>query len=431
MNKARITYRFDHSGPPENNKKTSVPGEDKVIPLSHKEFQVVKEHEEAYDDTDWAENTRQFKTVEAVFEPHTLNQFTSDFGSWKSPFEADNDRVERIIRETTPETVDSETGYYQPPRSKLLTNGGGQNPWIDPPETGTRYLKSSSTPWFRIATSIAGAVFTGVAFGFLVLSMFSGGNGVSDTDAARNTAAPAAAQAQSQGEAAADPAKSGLSAAVPTISTANPAVVSIPGKSFSFLQNGVFSTDQSAETAQAELKKAGLASAIEQGNKKTVYIGFTQNRDDALALSHQLQEKKLEVYIKKMELPAVSSIRWSGAKPESVGSYMAQGDKLVQIISGLTLVHLIESTPGALEDSSIQSIRSAHQALTALTASVNEGAAENEKAQLQKMTTALNSAVQSMEEYKKNPSSAMLWQAQSSMMKYILAQKELLQLIAA
>jgi stage II sporulation protein B len=425
MNKARITYRFDQSRPPQSDKKTDVPKGDKVIPLSHEEFQVVEGRDEAAD-KEWMDKTKQFKMVESVFEPQTLNQFTTDFGGWNSPFENDDDRVEHVIRATNAETVDTETGYYQPPRSGYRTNANGPLNWTEP-QTG--YIRSSSTPWFRIATSIAGAVITGIAFGFFVLSMFSGGSG-DNTQTVGNTTAPAAAKVQGQGGAAVEASKNAAVPAAPTASAVRTTQVSVAAKSYSFLQNGVFSSDQSADAALADLKKKGLASALEQGEKKTIYIGFAQNRDDALGLSHQLQEKKLEVYIKSMDLPAVSSIRWSGTKPESIGSYFAQGDKLIETISGLTLMHLAETAPTTLEDSAMQSIRSAHQVLIALTASVNEGASETEKAQLQKMTTALNSAVQSMEEYKKNPSTAMLWQAQSSLMNYILVQRDLLKMIA-
>ena len=99
-------------------------------------------------------------------------------------------------------------------------------------------------------------------------------------------------------------------------------------------------------------------------------------------------------------------------------------------INGLALVHLAETKPTPLAETSLQSIRSSHQLLTTLSASMGEGLGDDTKLFVQKMTTSINSAVQSMEEYKKSPSAAMLWQAQSSMMQYIIAQRELLKKIS-
>ena len=47
------------------------------------------------------------------------------------------------------------------------------------------------------------------------------------------------------------------------------------------------------------------------------------------------------------------------------------------------------------------------------------------------MSNAMNTAVISLDEYQKNPSAAYLWQAQSSILQYILAEKTLLTSIAA
>ncbi len=219
--------------------------------------------------------------------------------------------------------------------------------------------------------------------------------------------------------------------AIPAAASAVTAV-QIPAKSYTFLQNGVFSTLQGAQAIQDTLKKKGLATALDTTDKLTVFVGFAKNRDDALALREQLQttDKTIEVYMKNVDIPAATGIRWSGPKPESVPTFIAEGDKLVNTINGLALVHLAETKPTPLAETSLQSIRSSHQLLTTLSASMGEGLGDDTKPFVQKMTTSINSAVQSMEEYKKSPSTAMLWQAQSSMMQYIIAQRELLKKIS-
>ncbi|MCD1258201.1 SPOR domain-containing protein [Paenibacillus athensensis] len=439
----------------------------------------------------------------SLFGPDDFQSFTSEYGGWSAPVEAESesDRVERAIRESrsgrsldggagkselTGQTGSAGTvgragaagstefaGYGGAPgvdkdgresgpwsggwgdERGVWTNRGGRDeqegrgPWFEP-ETGVRYARSGRTPWVRIATSIAGAVVTGVAFGFFVLSLFSGGDQPSGdsgavkqaavqtsaaTDGSGATAGNAAGGAAAVGTGAAagsdGAGKADVAGAAAGAGAGGPAVpAQIAAQSYAFLQNGVFSTLASAQAAQTELKRKGLASALEQSDKLTVFVGFAQSRDDALALSQQLQDKQLEVYIKSVDIPAAAQIRWSGSKPEAVGALVGDAGKLVQTISGLTVVHLAESSPTSIDDASMQAIRAAHQALTKQAAAAGEGMSEDVKPFVQQMTTAASSAVQSMEEYKKNPSAAMLWQAQSSMMQLILAEKALMKQIA-
>ncbi|MEW9700142.1 SPOR domain-containing protein [Paenibacillus sp. SI8] len=451
MSKARITYRFDQNDQPEASRKArdAVDSEDKVIPLYQEEFEVtetlLKENEFSEEVTSVEKAERQ--QVESLFESHALNTFTTDFGSWTSSIETEGERVERIIRESqaTREHPVERRQSQEPERSGPApqvdqddwTTWTAKGPYVEP-GTGARYAKSSGAPWIRIATSVAGAVITGVAFGFFVLSMFT-----TDREQGEKTAvASPNAQIAAPSKATAGTAVTVTDAPKPAAteqSPENPSTaagitqVQIPAKTYAFLQNGVFSTLSSAQTAQDSLKKKGLASALEGSEKLTVFVGVASSRDEALALSQQLQvqDKSLEVYIKNMDIPAVSGIRWSGKKPEAVGPLITEGDKLIRTISGITVVHLAEPKPTALAESSLQAIRTSHQSLTALSSSVNEGLNDETKPFVQTMTKALNGAVQSMEEYKKAPSIAMLWQAQSAMMQYIIAQKELLKKVGA
>ncbi|NQX69553.1 SPOR domain-containing protein [Paenibacillus alba] len=445
MSKARITYRFDPKEPIESARKASrVPDQDeKVIPLYQEEFKVVTHpREERAPDPVTSYQQAEREQVEQMFEPHALNTFTTDFGNWTSQIETESDRVERIIRESQEARDRQEDRELPPERQESMpernrdewSSWTSKGPYVEP-ETGTRYAKPSGAPWIRIATSVAGAVVTGIAFGFFVLSMFSSNNDVNDTAAAKNTIALPSPKAQ-----AAVPSKAPTGAAktTPEQATAVAAAagvvtpVQIPAKSYTFLQNGVFSSLQGAQATQDTLKKKGLASALDSLDKLTVFVGFAKTKDDALALREKVQaaDKSIEVYIKSLDIPAATGIRWGGQKPESVPSFLAEGDKLVNAITGLTVVHLAETKPTALAEASVQTIHASHQQLTTLSTAMNEGLTDDSKLVVQKMTAAINSAVLSMDEYKKSPSTAMLWQAQSSMMQYIIAQKELIKKIS-
>lgn len=463
MSKARITYRFDPKERAESERRATrvQQAEETVIPLYQEEFQVIetKREEEPGGVTPYQQAERE--QVESLFESHALNTFTTDFGSWNSPFETEGERVERIIRDSqqareggdkdaarSPLLPLSQHDHPQPPFSPQHDYPRQPHPTrMDHPERtspyepmehdwrarepypepgpGIRYTKSSGTPWFRIATSVAGAVVTGIAFGFFVLSMFSSDREVPGGVTITNTVASPAPSVQAGTKPTGDAAAATATSALP--STA----VQIPAKSYTFLQNGVFSSLQGAKAMQDTMSKKGLATALDTSDKMTVFVGFGKTRDDANVLKQQVQaaDKSIEVYLKNVDFPAMTSIRWSGAKPESVPSFIAEGDKLVNTISGLTVVHLAETKPTAIGDDSMKTIRTSHQTLITMSAALTDGDEPNAKSSVQKMTTAMNSAVQSLEEYKKAPSQAMLWQAQSSLMQYILAEKALLSLI--
>ncbi|WNR45838.1 SPOR domain-containing protein [Paenibacillus roseipurpureus] len=437
MKKARITYRFDPKEGTESSRRAARvhDQEENVIPLYQEEFKVIdsKTERNGREITPFDQSERE--QVESLFESHALNTFTTDFGNWNSSFETEGERVERIIRDSQSvreQQVDTQPPQIQPPAQPIekpdeWSNWTPKDPYREI-DSVPRIAKSSSTPWFRIATSVAGAVVTGIAFGFFVLSMFSTDR---DTNVdAGATAAPnkiTVSSANSQASSSTKTQTGTNNAALPA-SAAVVTAVQIPAKSYTFLQNGVFSSLQGAQAVQDSLGKKGLAAAMDTSDKLTVFVGFAKTRDDATALRQKVQEsdKTIEVFMKNVDFPAVTGIRWSGTKPESVPTFIAEGDKLVNSISGLTLVHLAETKPTALTDASMQAIRTSHQTMITLSTTLADGAGDDVRASLQKMTTAMNRAVQSMEEYKKTPSTSLMWQAQSAMMQYIIAQKEFL-----
>ncbi|MGO4498108.1 hypothetical protein AB4114_19670 [Paenibacillus sp. 2RAB27] len=450
MNKGRITYRFDPKEGAESTRRAARvhEQEENVIPLYQEEYKVIEPKIDRSPKEVTPYDQAEREQVESLFEPHALNTFTTDFGSWHSQIESEGERVERIIRETQisreqlnapiPTTVIRQEREPDPASAPApadnreeWSNWTSKEPYRDP-GTGTRYAKSSGAPWIRIATSVAGAVVTGIAFGFFVLSMFSSDRDTSTSIATSNPTKITVPSPNTQSSASTTKTQTGTGDAALPATTAAVTAVQIPAKSYTFLQNGVFSSLQGAQAVQDSLNKKGLASALDNSDKLTVFVGFAKTKDDAIALRQGVQaaDKTIEVFMKNVDFPAVTGIRWSGSKAESLPNYIAEGDKLVAAMSGLTLVHLVETKPTALTDVSLQSIRTSHQALITLGTGLTNGAGEDVKPLLTKMTSAINSAVQSMEEYKKTPSQALMWQAQSALMQYIIAQKNLLKTIS-
>ncbi|PYI52219.1 SPOR domain-containing protein [Paenibacillus flagellatus] len=465
MNKARITYRFDETGREAARKEPNP-----VIPLTQEEFTVIEDvqpirteerphrAEEPEEHEAWSERDFSRGRSRDIIDVQPLNQFTTDFGAWSSPFDAETERVERAIRESggaraperderpaqppirpvphqpypiePQERYDGESGYYgTDERDVPYRRRGDVQPFVG----RSRYERHNRTPWLKIVTSVAGAVGTGVLIGYFVLSMFGGDETLPGTGATAGAGKPPAA---ANGSPAAGQTKPPAAEAAPASSTSAATVaVNVAAQSYTLLQNGVFSNQQGADAAAAELKKQGLAAFVQPSDKFYVYVGMAPSRDDALALSQLLQAKepKTELFLKAVSMPAVAKIKWSGTAEQAgqAETFLVQSRKLVQTIGSFAAARLKEATPGAMDDATLATIKTAHQAMSGAAAPFAAGLAQEQKATLERLGTAMSTAVASMDEYKKNASASYLWQAQTALMQAAFAESELLAAIKA
>lgn len=425
MNKSRITYRFDSQG----NLQDRVENKQdmKVIPLYKEEYSV--DHDPSSE-----------KRSEAVRDNHAfrdnqmLNQYTYDYGAWNSPFDLETSKLEQLIRDT--EEQGGNPGgmqHYDTSDEEYARS------YRDEPRYYRSPGKSTGTPILKLFTSVSAAILTGALFGFFALSMFDGG---SDTIGSLTKDLLGAAAISQNGSGNFPAAKqqtdiaSGESGDLAGetndgLEPVSAAVgLNVPAQTFYVLQNGVFNSAQGAETAMKALSEKGLAAAAEESESFAVFAGVSTDRDDALLLSHQLQELELEVYIKPYELPAVNQILGDKALSSAAQSYFSEGRKLAKLVADLTMIHLGEQNPAALDAATLQSVRKSHQSWSGYGASVAKGISSEAKSDTEKMAQAMNTAVVTMEEYTKNPSTAYLWNAQSAVMQYLVVEKHLLSLIA-
>ena len=327
--------------------------------------------------------------------------------AWESPIERETEKLEKIIRESG--TV-----------RKDYADGDGP---VHEENFYPRYIKHSRPPYFKIFASLTGAVITGIMFGFFVLSLFTGdapGETVTEQAATNEQAQVTETGSQAEPDVPA-PAKNGIQ---------QTAFVSIPAQSYFLLQHGVFNSLEGAETAVETLSRSGFAAATETGEQYRVYAGITTARDDALLLSYRLQEKNLETYIKAYEIPQTESIAWNAGSKAAAENYFTQGSEIVKMISALSMIHLRDSSPSAPDDTSLTAIAGVHRAWTKSAAEMEDDVPEPLKAVFQKMNNAVNTAVVSLEEYKKNPAFTYLWQSQSALIQYVILQKDFLQQLA-
>lgn len=451
MNKARITYRLDQN---RNMEKDRQPQDDKakVIPLYQEEYRVVEEQGAS-------RGTERGGKEPSVSDYQSLQSYSNDYGAWNSPFDAETQRIEELIRsseekrerkppireqrrydeEDKAESYNGQTGYYDI-RNRVYEDeerNSDRYGWEGPSVTGPRYVRHSRSPWMKITLAVAGAATTGVLLGLLALSLFSGEglkspdslskllSGESSTKAPVVQDAPAAAAVNQTAEKQTDAVAVNGAAHISGQETS----VAISAKNYYLLQNGSFAGAQGAEQAVGDLKKKGLAAVFEQADKHYVYVGLATDKESAQALGKQLQTSKVDIYEKAYSLPAIAKIYWGG-EADTLKSYLDQSDKLLQMFSRLTLLHLEEAKPTPIDDATLQSVKTAHESWAALANSVAQKAPEGAKAALSQMNNSINSAKQSIDQYKKNPSAPMLWQAQNGMLQFLIAEKELLSLIA-
>jgi stage II sporulation protein B len=392
LSKTRITYRLDnqYEKPSErmNNEERK-----RVVPLYEDEFRIIDE-------------------------ARTPPEYANDYGAWNSPFDSETKRIEQLIRESNAPVIksnqmrakdeDLSPNEIENRFRNLDSNSKSANPSYE-----TIYV-SRNIPWVKMLGTAFGAVVTGVLIGYLIINMFSGNTPSQDNSVISK--APSAAEADSKA----------TSVMAPTTSLQNAATaVEIPARSYTFLQNGGFSTVERADLAGAELHKQGMAAVVDSGEKYFVYVGMAADRNTALNLGNQLKAKKMEIYMKPYVLPAVQNIQWNG-NTEFLQTYSVQADQLIKMLSGITLVHLEEAQLTAIAESTLQSIQSTFEAWTQTSSQVFADAPANVKPTLEKMTNVMNTAKRSMDEYKKSPSYEMLWQAQTNLIQFIIAEKTLL-----
>lgn len=423
MSKSTITYRFDHSERPRTQHK-SEPKEKQIIPLNQEEYEVKS-------------------SPEAIVDTQQLNQFTTDFGAWSSPFDAETDELERLIRDTDRQSMLSDKQIYQ----NKVTHQDLYEPPYDA-ESGfyetsstdekssstTRYLRRSKVPISKILTSISGAIVTGTIFGFFIMSMFSGDGdsipiAIDDITAGENAIIQQENKDSVLDASIDDP--FGEASVEAGATALNVVQVQIPSESFYLLQNGVFSSSEGAEIARNELLQQGYAATSELADNYYVYAGIFTNREDALLLSYLLEQNNFESFIKEYAVTDITTIRWKGELSEGGDEYFTEGYHLMDLIITATAEQLQLEGGGSTTIGSLSDIQLSHQHWNQLAVQISDGVPDDWRQPFQRMNNAMNTAVKSLDEYNKNPSPSYLWQAQSSIMDYGLLQKQMLESISS
>ncbi|MEX1029597.1 MAG: hypothetical protein WDZ91_06075 [Paenibacillaceae bacterium] len=405
MSKARITYRFDQETqrkPMEaefvqrDRLQNSAPAAGNVIPLYQEEPEYT----------------------------------TRDNGAWRSPFDAETERIEQLIRNSEIRKDDvgeqpvtdrgTPTFYTAPQAEESFQNVNFYN---ELPVRATYRRRDKNTNWFSITTSITGAILTGILLGMFVLSMFrEDANPLPDSNGPSTADQGLSAVLNESGEPITDLNKgdttSGTVKDSPALTTAI-----IPEQTYYLIQNGVFSTLEGANAAVQLLKDMGLSGAVSQADQFSVFAGAALEHEDALLISHYLQNSNLDVFAKPFVLPSVQQISWAGKDGDQIQGYLEESRKIVKVILKTTTAG-VQDINSTLSDSDKQLIQQQHKLWTGTANQLAVDAPDDVKALVQQMNKSLNSAVLTIEQYEKNPTEVYLWQAQAAVSEHIIAQKQ-------
>ncbi|SFJ10663.1 Sporulation related domain-containing protein [Paenibacillus sp. UNC496MF] len=296
---------------------------------------------------------------------------------------------------------------------------------------GSGRRPSQGPSWFKVFASVAGAIATGALFGYFVLTLFTsgggtdaggtnggsvpavsgdvigGGKGAPDTANAGKAPAADAAGAKDGGKTAGGASNAGSAATVK---------VDLPAASYFMLQYGVFSNKDGLDAAAAELRAKGLAAAsLTSQDDFRIYVGMSTDRSEADLLGQTLAG--MDVYVKQVDLPALSAIPYGG-KAADAQTFFKDTAELLAKLDAMTVAGL-SGQPSPGEDWA-----ALHQQWTESASRVEAGmAAGKDKDTLHKLAQAINTAAVAAGEYGKKPSEAYLWSMQTALMNAVFIQK--------
>ncbi|HEX7056240.1 MAG TPA: SPOR domain-containing protein [Bacilli bacterium] len=351
-----------------------------------------------------------------------LNMFTTDFGAWSSPFDEETRKLEQIIRQSgsrSHEKSDPETGYF----ADAWPGKNEPDTPVFPHAVPVASARGRGTSLLKVMTTVSGAVVTGLFIGMFILALFGDKAGLFPETPTSQTSAPAEGSfpEQSTGAPAASAADS-PPAGDPNDSAADWLEVDIPAQTYFMLQNGIFTTAQGAQTAEKQLAANGFAAYTQHTDKYYVFAGVTATKDDALDLRKHMEEKKLEAYIKTIDLPQISKVHWTGSRASALDDFFLSARNLARSISGLTALYLEESRP--LTDEAAKQLERDFQTWSAAAAKLAGTVPRDAEQAYAEIGKAVNTAAVAMDAYRKKPEAAYLREAQSALLQYILAETE-------
>nr|WP_202895008.1 SPOR domain-containing protein [Paenibacillus sp. 23TSA30-6] len=271
---------------------------------------------------------------------------------------------------------------------------------------------------WKLIGSVASALMTGGMFGYIMLLLFNGGGAVPGSVPSTEEAIPVFKESVSTDT----PSVKENSAPVTVVAA------QVPSQTYYLLQYGVFSTPERALQAKEELLKAGIAAGGDTEDQNRVYAGISPDREQAKLLSNQLKTQGVELYVRELQLPGFEKAAYGG-EGEKLTTFFQLSSTLVGKLSGLSSSLLEAGGSGKANAAEMKELNDLHQQWTQNIAALPSGLPKEAAASVSMLEKAMNSAVSALGEYNKNTAKEHIWEIQSSMMEYVLHEKEFIQFI--
>ncbi|KAF6577537.1 SPOR domain-containing protein [Paenibacillus sp. EKM212P] len=419
MNKTKMTFRFDQQLP-------ETSREDKLQVLPYKNESITNEQRETIRDKGLYQKDKLHQADNPQKGTDRIrgmnkNAVTTQEAELNEP----EDLNKRISSRRFAPTLRVQEGWDDPfgrsaaswSDADVLPDSLEENE--EAYHSGQEYRKRPPHPsrW-KLVGSVASALVTGGMFGYIMLLLFNGGGMVPGADPSVEEAVPVFKE----------------SVGVDAISAKENSVpvtvieAQVPPQTYYLLQYGVFSTPERALQAKEELLKAGIAAGGDTEDQNRVYAGISPDREQAKLLSNQLKTQGVELYVRELELPGFEKAAYGGEGDKLTGFFQLSSS-LVGKLSGLSSTLLGEGGANTVPASDMKELNDLHQQWTQNITALPTGLPKEAVASATSLEKAMNSAISALGEYNKNTAKEHIWEIQSSMMEYVLREKEFIQFI--
>lgn len=296
----------------------------------------------------------------------------------------------------------------EPPRTHVIEWSSPNNPFFPKRKPGR---KPSSSDVVQLLLSIGGAVLVGTIMGISVLNLF-----FSDDPAHSSRSIDDHLPGPIKTEVKKESASSAVNASIP-----------LPSLHAVMLQVGNFSEKEGAEQMVQSYRTRGLAAVMSEQAPYRIFLGMGINRDDALKLTAIYQKQDIHVYLKDLNIQGNTSAL-KGEQAAELPAIIQTGHQIFQRLGKISVKNIhadpaVVPTSFEIDSEILEQHRKFVTACQAIEASLPRKAGES----LAEMTRAIDQAVQSGQEAKKNPNQALLWQMQEGLVRYASSYEQLVQ----
>jgi len=281
-------------------------------------------------------------------------------------------------------------------------------------------VKNKPLPWLSSAISVMSAIATGVCIGYLFLSLMFG------ISVWPLSALAQPSQAFNGGNAGPIDETQPVTQQREEKQIAPEAALQLSEASFNYqvLQAGVFTQEKTRDEVIASLEQVGFKAHYlkDNSNRYFVYAGVATSAANAAPIQGGI--KGIETYRKEMTVNLPTQIAFKG-EGEKLEQFFKDSNALIAMYADLVAAQLEQTSFSKIGQAAQESWEAAYKDWLALAEQIDTNWVEaSDKEQASALKEQLMNAEKQMQSYQTEPKSTYLWNAQSSLVKSVLIQKE-------